>query len=205
MPVGLRAGPWEGPVEVWAGARYSIDEGGHRLGPSLDRIDLVPMTQEEFEAWLPGTIEGYAKEHIATGRWSKDEAIEKSRQEHETLLPQGVETPNHHLWFIVRSSDRQKVGLLWVNIVTTPTRHAFIFNIEIDEPFRRHGYATQAMTRLEEEARLRGLDSIKLHVFGHNTAARPLYEKLGYVPTNINMSKTLTRRHRAAQDAEAEP
>jgi hypothetical protein len=29
-------------------------------------------------------------------------------------------------------------------------------------------------------------------VFGHNTAARPLYEKLGYVATNINMSKGLT-------------
>jgi ribosomal protein S18 acetylase RimI-like enzyme len=159
----------------------------------LDGIDLVLMTQEQFDAWLPGTIEGYAKEHVATGRWSKDEAIEKSRQEHEKLLPQGVATPNHFLWFIVRSSDRQKVGLLWVNIVTEPTRHAFIFNIEIDEPFRRHGYAMQAMTRLEEEARRMGLDSIKLHVFGHNTAARPLYEKLGYVPTNINMSKTLTR------------
>jgi ribosomal protein S18 acetylase RimI-like enzyme len=159
----------------------------------LDGIDLVPMTQEQFEAWLPGTIEGYAKEHVATGRWSKDEAIGKSRDEHEKLLPQGVATPDNHLWFIVRSSDRQKVGLLWVKIETAPTHHAFIYNIEIDEPFRRRGYATLAMTRLEEQARRMGLDSIKLHVFGHNTAARPLYEKLGYVPTNINMSKTLTR------------
>src|ERR1700675_1204737 len=125
-------------------ARCSGDEAGHRLRLSLDRIDLVLMTQEQFDAWLPGTIEGYAKEHVATGRWSKDEAIEKSRQEHEKLLPQGVGTPEHYLWFIVRSSDRQKVGLLWVNIVTAPTRHAFIFTIEIVEPFRRPGYATRA-------------------------------------------------------------
>jgi RimJ/RimL family protein N-acetyltransferase len=49
----------------------------------------------------------------------------------------------------------------------------------------------QAMTKLEGEAKRLGLDRIGLHVFGHNSAARPLYEKLGYVPTNINMVKHL--------------
>src|ERR1700694_1261888 len=84
-------------------APCSGDEAGHRLRLSLDGIDLVLMTREQFDAWLPGTIEGYAKEHVATGRWSKDEAIEKSRQEHEKLLPPGGATPKHYPWFIVRS------------------------------------------------------------------------------------------------------
>ena len=149
------------------------------------------MTHEQFEEWLPRAIVQYAEEHVATGRWAESEAVEKSRQEHARLLPQGVDTPDHHLWHIVRTSDRQKVGLLWVNIMSAPTRHAFIFNIEIDEPFRRHGYATRAMNKLEDHARGLGLESIRLHVFGHNTAARPLYEKLGYIPTNINMAKKL--------------
>src|SRR5256885_13290165 len=51
-------------------------------------------------------------------------------------------------------------------------------SIEVDSQFRRRGYAMQAMLRLEDEARGMGLGSIGLHVFGHNTAARPLYEKL---------------------------
>ncbi len=49
------------------------------------------------------------------------------------------------------------------------------------------------MIRLEVEARRLNLEAIRLHVFGHNTAARPLYEKLGYEPTNINMFKSLRK------------
>lgn len=36
-----------------------------------------------------------------------------------------------------------------------------------------------------------GLKSIRLHVFGHNKIARRLYEKLGYIETNIKMKKVL--------------
>ena len=56
---------------------------------------------------------------------------------------------------------------------------------------RRRGYAEQAMLALEKEARRMGAGTIRLHVFGHNSAARPLYEKLGYYPTNIVMAKDL--------------
>jgi ribosomal protein S18 acetylase RimI-like enzyme len=158
----------------------------------LETIELVPFTQEQFDAWLPRAIAEYAHEHVSTGRWSEAEAIEKSREEHAKLLPQGPATPGHRMWSIVRAGDRQPVGLLWVQVMDQPTPRAFIYNIEIDAEFRRRGYAMQAMKKLEEEARSLGLGSIGLHVFGHNTAARPLYEKLGYVATNINMSKRLS-------------
>ena|SRR2546421_10352159 len=150
------------------------------------------MTQEQFQSWLPLSIADYAHEHVTTGRWSEAESLEKSREEHARLLPQGPATPGHRLWSLVRSSDSEPVGMLWIQVIDTPTPRAFIFNIEIDPRFRRRGYAMQAMKKLEEEARRLGLESIGLHVFGHNTAARPLYEKLGYVATNINMSKRLS-------------
>ena len=118
--------------------------------------------------------------------------MQKSREQHDQLLPQGPATPDHHLWTIVRTGDRQRVGLLWVNLMHSPRPNAFIFYIEIDPEFRRRGYAESAMRKLEGEARRMGAESIRLHVFGHNTAARPLYEKLGYVATNINMAKPLT-------------
>ena len=158
----------------------------------METIELVPFSKEQFEAWLPRAIKEYAQEHISTGRWSEAEAIEKSREEHERLLPQGPATPGHRMWSIVRGGDHQPVGLLWIQVIDKPTPRAFIFNIEIDPRFRRRGYAMQAMSKLEDEAKRLGLDSIGLHVFGHNTAARPLYEKLGYVATNINMSKRLS-------------
>jgi len=155
-------------------------------------IELVPMTSAEFDAWLPGTIAGYAAEHVRSGRWSGDEALVRSREEHERLLPQGLATPDHHLCNIVPAGGGQAVGMLWFQAMQKPTPSAFVYNIEIYPEFRRRGYAEQAMLELEEEARRLGLTGIRLHVFGHNTAARPLYDKLGYVPTNINMLKELT-------------
>jgi ribosomal protein S18 acetylase RimI-like enzyme len=92
----------------------------------------------------------------------------------------------------VRSQDGQVVGQLWVAIVERPRRHAFVYNLEIDEAHRRRGYGEGAMRAAEDEARRLGVDTIRLHVFGHNTRARPLYDKLGYEPTNIMMSKTLS-------------
>ncbi|HYM67224.1 MAG TPA: GNAT family N-acetyltransferase [Patescibacteria group bacterium] len=158
----------------------------------MDPIELVPMTPAQYDAWLPGAIADYADENIVSGRWSKEEAEERSREEFARLLPQGVATPEHHVWSIVRASDRTPVGVLWIHVMQKPRPIAFIYNIEIDPAFRRRGYAEQAMLKLEDEARRMALEGIRLHVFGHNSAARPLYEKLGYVATNLQMLKRLT-------------
>ncbi|MFI5091199.1 MAG: GNAT family N-acetyltransferase [Terriglobales bacterium] len=158
----------------------------------MAKIELVPMTAQEFEAWLPGEIAGYAAEHVRTGRWSEEEAVGLSRDEHTRLLPQGLATPDHRLWNIVPAGSEEAVGMLWIQVMQKPMPSVFVYNIEIYPQFRRRGYAEQAMLKLEEEARRLGLEGIRLHVFGHNTAARPLYEKLGYVPTNIQMLKRLT-------------
>jgi ribosomal protein S18 acetylase RimI-like enzyme len=158
----------------------------------VDEVKLRPMTDDEYQAWLPRAVADYAEEHIASGRWPKDEGLETSRREFERLLPDGPRTANQHLWSVVRAEDGQVVGRLWVAIVDQPSRHAFVYNLEIDEAFRRRGYGEAAMRAAEEEARGMGVDTIRLHVCGHNTRARPLYEKLGYEPTNIVMAKRLS-------------
>jgi len=69
---------------------------------------------------------------------------------------------------------------------------AFVYDVRIDNAYRRRGYGTQALEALEEEARELGLPRIALHVFGHNHAARAMYEKLGYEVVDLLMSKTLS-------------
>ena len=71
-------------------------------------------------------------------------------------------------------------------------RTAFIYNIEIAEALRGKGYGRQALLAVEEKVKALGLDTISLHVFGHNLVARALYEKVGYEVTNVLMSKKLT-------------
>jgi ribosomal protein S18 acetylase RimI-like enzyme len=47
------------------------------------------------------------------------------------------------------------------------------------------------LAELENVAREKGVEKIGLHVFGHNAAARALYQKVGYIETNVNMSKKI--------------
>jgi RimJ/RimL family protein N-acetyltransferase len=155
-------------------------------------IRLVPMDEADFQAYLAAAIPSYAEEHIAAGRWSREEALNKAEAEYHQLLPEGLATPDQYLYSIEDMAGA-KVGMLWFAVERRPAgARAFVYDVEVFEPFRRRGYAEQAFKAMEERVRELGLNTISLHVFGHNHAARALYEKLGYIATNLNMSKTLT-------------
>lgn len=155
-------------------------------------IDLVPMTDEAYHLFLDRAVADYAQQHVQGGRWSAAEANEESRKEFAALLPNGVDTPDTFLYTIADADTQTPVGMLWYTIQEQGGKQvAFIYNIEIDEAFRRRGYASAAFHALEQETRAKGLDQIRLHVFGHNHGARALYEKLGYETTNVMMAKSL--------------
>jgi ribosomal protein S18 acetylase RimI-like enzyme len=155
-------------------------------------IRFDPMTQAEFEAYLAQAVQEYAAEHTRSGRWKPEEALEKSRAEHARQLPEGLATPDHFLRSIVAVDSGQPVGLIWF-WHNRQRQRVTLYDILVDEPFRRRGYGTQAMRLLEEESRKLGAEAIELHVFGHNQAAQALYEKLDYETTNIIMAKNLAR------------
>lgn len=155
-------------------------------------ITLRKMNEGEFESFLARSIPQYASEKVKAGNWSAEEAIERSRQEHASLLPQGLATPDHHLYTI--ALDGEPVGDLWLAVQQmSGGATGFIYDVFIAEPFRRRGIAWQALKLLENEAARLSIGKYSLHVFGFNTAARALYGKLGYEITNINMEKTLSQ------------
>ncbi|HJZ47702.1 MAG TPA: GNAT family N-acetyltransferase [Roseiflexaceae bacterium] len=154
-------------------------------------VQLTPMTEAEFQAYLQPAIEEYGQDHVTSGRWSAEEANEKSAEEYRKLLPDGLASPDQHL-FSIKNEQGENVGMLWFAVTErSGQRGAFIYDVKIYEQFQRRGYATQSFQVLEPLARDMGLTTISLHVFGHNTAARALYEKLGFVTKNIVMSKTI--------------
>ena len=57
----------------------------------------------------------------------------------------------------------------------------FVYNVYVDAGHRRRGIARALMLALHEWARVRELGAMALHASEHG---RPLYEALGYVPTN---------------------
>jgi len=156
-------------------------------------IQLKPMSEDEFREYLEWAIADYANDHIKAQNWSEEDALEKSREEYTSLLPDGVKTKNHYLYRVMDMDKRQKVGMIWLNARTdAPGPTGFIYDILIDEPFRRQGYGTQTMLAVEEKARGLGLKSIGLHVFGHNRIAIKFYDKVGYQITNLIMKKDIS-------------
>lgn len=161
----------------------------HHRGSS---IQLARLTQPEFEAYLERDIRLYAEENTRAGYWSEGEALQKSRQAHERLLPKGLDTPNHFLFAIQEGASGITIGSLWL-LADREREHptGFIFDLFVDEAFRRKGYAEQAMLALEDKAREMGLTSLELHVFAHNPIAFHLYQELGYEVKSLNMTKLL--------------
>jgi ribosomal protein S18 acetylase RimI-like enzyme len=155
-------------------------------------ILLEPMPEPDLQAYLAETIPAYADDKVKAGNWLAEEALEKSRQSFEQLLPAGTKSPGQYLYNIVDTAQGVTVGMLWFGVLPdTPHPSAFIYELHIFEVFQRRGFGKQAMLALEGEVKNLGLDRISLHVFGHNQAAQALYEQLGYEITNINMSKRL--------------
>ena len=153
-------------------------------------ITLIPMTESDFRPYLESAIVAYAQDKVNAGNWTDTEALERSRKEFEHYLPQGLQTEANFLFMLVTETGR-KVGHLWYNITTDRPDSAFIYDFEIYEPFRRQGYATQALKALETHAKPKGVKKLGLHVFGSNLAARELYKKAGYIETNVNMAKEI--------------
>ena len=153
---------------------------------------LVPMNPEVFAEVAEASIAGYADDNAAAGLWPRASALERSRSEFDSLLPQGLATPDNH-WFEIRAdADGPRVGHLWFAVqAQRDPRTAFVYNVEILPAHRRQGHARRAFEALEALAAEMGMARIGLHVFGANAPAQALYRALGFGVTSLNMSKPL--------------
>ena len=68
---------------------------------------------------------------------------------------------------------------------------AYLYELLIEEPFRRRGLGRRALELLEEQARDEDLPGIDLNVWGGNDAARALYRAAGFSERAVFMSKEL--------------
>ena len=158
-------------------------------------VRLVQLTEGEFDRWLEKSIRIYAGEHVKAGNWKPESALQLSKQTFDKLLPDGLKSKDQFLCTIVDDTNATKVGMTWFGVRDLGQgAHAFIWDFEIYEAFRRRGYASQALQAVEETIKRLGHDKISLHVFGHNHAAIALYQKMGYQATDIIMSKVLDAR-----------
>ena len=67
------------------------------------------------------------------------------------------------------------------SVVVAGGRHAIVLNVFTEPPWRRQGLAELLMRHVLEWARNEMLDRLVLHA---SVEGRPLYERLGFVPSN---------------------
>jgi RimJ/RimL family protein N-acetyltransferase len=155
-------------------------------------IRLTGLPEERFPAYRARLTREYARDKVAAGVWSPEEALSRSEADLDGLLPDGANTRDHFLYEVRDASTSEEVGVLWLAIRNPDSgRLVWIYDLEIFERFRRKGYAKRTLEAAEEEAKELGIDRVELHVFGYNAPARALYENAGYAPTSIVMAKQL--------------
>ncbi len=101
---------------------------------------LRPMRQSTYPAYLQAAISGYAQDNVAAGRWAEIGAPERSRDEFQKLLPDGLDTPGQVLCEIAESDAGPALGFVWYAV---ETQHgsctAYIFDVEVKAEHRRKG------------------------------------------------------------------
>jgi ribosomal protein S18 acetylase RimI-like enzyme len=148
-------------------------------------VRLVPMTEDEYRPWRAEAEVHYAESIAASGR-SVTDAAKVSADTYANLLPDESATPGHHFWYAY--DGERRVGFLWIKR-TGDT--AFVYNIAVEADLRRQGHGRAIMLAAERWCHDNALTRIGLHVFAHNTGARLLYERLGFVETGRNLAKDL--------------
>ncbi|MEM7538294.1 MAG: GNAT family protein, partial [Chloroflexota bacterium] len=135
----------------------SMDDAGHRFAGSLDSI-----SREEFNIGieLPTTVE---KQQAWLEKYS------------------GCKEVNGAIAFAIETHEQEYAGM--VTIHSIDERHGkFGFSMIIDRPFRRRGYAEDAVRLMLKygfmERRLRKCNS---GCVSYNTASAELHRKLGFV------------------------
>ncbi|HEX6799905.1 MAG TPA: GNAT family N-acetyltransferase [Ktedonobacterales bacterium] len=152
-------------------------------------VTLRPMTEDEFAALKAELYTSYPEERArATGGGvATEEEIEAGRRQVDELMAEGLQSTAHHYWKIV-APEVGAVGVLWV-MVDDAKHRAFIYFISTDAAYRGRGYGQQALEALEAAMRPLGVTQIALNVWGDNHVARRLYERVGYQPQAIYMTK----------------
>ena len=155
-------------------------------------VKLVELGEAPYREYREHLVRDYAADKVRAGAWSQAEAASREAKDVDGLLPEGPTTRNQFLSSVRDESTAAEVGTVWFALVDSAVgRSVWIYDLIINENFRRRGYATCTLEFVEDRAKELGARSVELHVFGHNHGAQALYEMMGYRVTSITMAKAI--------------
>lgn len=151
---------------------------------------LHPMTDDHYGDWLSRDRAQLASGMTAEGV-PPGQAAEAAEHAQRALLPDGPATPGMGLYRLLhRHTD---VGTLWLRLdgAPRPDADAWVYAVEVFERHRGHGHGRTLMRAAEKVCHAAGARTLGLNVHIGNSAARALYDALGYRPVEYLLGKPL--------------
>lgn len=149
------------------------------------------MTQIEFEEYLDTAV-GHLADEISKARdLPKEDGMKAALTSFKSLFPENqVLSTDQYVYHLV--ADGEKVGIIHFGIKRDKKMpYVYLWDIAVDSKHRGKGFGQKAMETLDTHVKQLGIKSIRLNVFGHNTTAVKLYEKIGYRPESMALVKHL--------------
>ena len=149
------------------------------------------MTDDEVAGFVTRAQDSYEAQLIAFGGHDAAAARRKADDDQARLFPDRHPSAGLHLF--VAEDRGVPVGHVWLaeQAMGGPAGTAYVYDIEVYEDQRDHGYGRAIMQAAEQWASSIGASCLALNVFGGNRAARGLYESLGYEVTSVQMRKVI--------------
>jgi ribosomal protein S18 acetylase RimI-like enzyme len=157
-------------------------------------IRLRPLRSDEFVDFLELLRVEYVRSLVEEAGMSTQAAEDKATADHASLFPDQAQQPHHRIYLLEDVATGERAGhLFWAERQPPGSlgTRAYLYELFIDDSFRRRGLGRRALELLEEDARAQGLPGIDLNVWGGNEAARALYRSAGFGERAVFMSKEL--------------
>ncbi|TQN42401.1 acetyltransferase (GNAT) family protein [Blastococcus colisei] len=154
-------------------------------------VDIRPATPAEAEQLLADSRRIFAESLTRHRGLSAEEAAAKAAGDTAALLPDGAGTPGH--LFLAARREGNLTGGVWV-AMRGPDRPdaAWIYHLWVAPSERRRGLGRRLVEEAADAVRERGARHLQLNVFGDNTGAIALYERMGFSITAQQMSRPLS-------------
>lgn len=144
-------------------------------------VQLREMSKKEFKYFFENSIFDYANDLVKSSNITMDEALIQAQREFAEILPNGLDTKDNVLRIVVDTAEEKAVGAIWYLFeMTDDVKQVFLSDLIIKEEERRKGYASAALTEMEQDAQKNGCAESIIYVWKHNPPAINLYTQCGY-------------------------